>query len=218
MDRHVFPDRRSAGALLGIEVAKVALEDPVVLGLPRGGVPVAAIVAKSIGAPLDVVVVRKLGVPGQSELAMGAIGENDVVIVNREIVRASRVSEEEFADVERRERATLDQTLGLFHSARPEHSLAHRSAVIVDDGIATGATVRAAIGVVRAQGVQHVTVATPVAPVDVVDTLSAEADIVVCLAQPDPFGSVGRWYRNFDAVSDREVLDLLVESNSPGAP
>jgi predicted phosphoribosyltransferase len=215
MDRHVFLDRRSAGALLGIEVAKLSLEDPVVLGLPRGGVPVAAMVARAIDAPLDVLVVRKLGVPGQRELAMGAIGENGVVIVNNEIVHATRVSDNEFAEAERRERATLEDTLDSLRPARPEGSLAHRSAVIVDDGIATGATVRAAIGVVRAQGVQHVTVATPVAPVDVVDVLTTEADDVVCLAQPDPFGSVGRWYDNFEAVSDQEVLDLLVEVNSP---
>ena len=218
MDRHVFLDRRSAGALLGIEVAKITLEDPVVLGLPRGGVPVAAMVAKAIGAPLDVIVVRKLGVPGHSELAMGAIGENDVVIVNKEIVSTTRVSAEEFEAVERRERVTLDRTLGSLSSARPEHGLSHRSAVIVDDGIATGATVRAAIGVARAQGMQHVTVATPVAPVDVVDMLTAEADNVVCLAQPDPFGAVGRWYDNFEPVSDREVLDLLLDANAPRSP
>jgi predicted phosphoribosyltransferase len=218
MDRHVFLDRRSAGALLGIEVAKLSLEDPVVLGLPRGGVPVAAMVARAIDAPLDVIVVRKLGVPGQRELAMGAIGENGVVIVNSEIVHATRVSDEEFAAAERRERATLEETLDSLRPARPERSSPHRSAVIVDDGIATGATVRAAIGVVRAQGVQHVTVATPVAPVDVVDVLATEADDVVCLARPEPFGSVGRWYDNFEAVSDREVLDLLVEANSPGSP
>lgn len=218
MDRHVFLDRRSAGALLGIEVAKLALDDPIVLGLPRGGVPVASMVATALRAPLDVIVVRKLGVPGQRELAMGAIGENGVVIVNTEIVQATRVNDEEFAGVERRERATLEQTLGSLRPARPERSMAHPSAVIVDDGIATGATVRAAIGVVRAQGVQHVTVATPVAPVDVVDILATEADDVVCLARPDPFGSVGRWYDNFEAVSDREVLDLLLEANSPGPP
>ena len=217
MDRHVFLDRRSAGALLGIEVAKLALDDPVVLGLPRGGVPVAAMVAAAIRAPLDVIVVRKLGVPGQRELAMGAIGENGVVIVNSEIVHATRVNDKEFAETERRERATLEETLSSLRPARPEGSLDHRSAVIVDDGIATGATVRAAIGVVRAQGVQHVTVATPVAPVDVVDVLATEADDVVCLAQPDPFGSVGRWYDSFEAVSDREVLDLLVETNSQGS-
>jgi putative phosphoribosyl transferase len=217
MNRHVFHDRRSAGALLGAEVAKLTLEDPIVLGLPRGGVPVAAMVATAIGAPLDVIVVRKLGVPDQPELAMGAIGENEIVIVNKAIIHATGVSEEELAEVQRRERATLNQTLSSLRAARPKQPLANRSAVIVDDGIATGATVRAAIGVVRAQRVKQVVVATPVAPVEIVDMMGAAADIVVCLVRPDPFGSVGRWYRTFDAVSDDEVIDLLVEANSAGA-
>ncbi len=217
MDRHVFHDRRSAGALLGVEVAKLTLDDPIVLGLPRGGVPVAAMVAKAIGAPLDVIVVRKLGVPDQPELAMGAIGENDIVIVNEAIIHATGVTDEELAEVQRRERATLDRTLSSLRPSRPNQPLAERSAVIVDDGIATGATVRAAIGVVRAQRVKQVVVATPVAPVEVVEILANDADIVVCLARPNPFGSVGRWYRNFEAVSDTEVVDSLLEANSAGA-
>lgn len=209
MDRHVFHDRRSAGALLGVEVAKVQMGDPVVLGLPRGGVPVAAEVAKAIDAPLDVIVVRKLGVPRQPELAMGAIGENGVVIVNRDVIRASRTSEDELAEVEARERAELDRRLESLRSVRPHQSLVHRPAVIVDDGIATGATIRAAIQVARAYGATDVTVATPVAPLGVVEMLSSEANRVVCLSQPDPFGSVGRWYRNFEAVTDREVLQAM---------
>ncbi|MEY2416123.1 MAG: putative phosphoribosyl transferase [Ilumatobacteraceae bacterium] len=209
MDRHVFHDRRSAGALLGVEVAKAIVGSPVVLGLPRGGVPVAAGVAKAIDAPLDVIVVRKLGVPHQPELAMGAIGENGVVIVNRDVVRASQTSEQELAAVEARERAELDRRVGYVRSVRPHESLADRPAVIVDDGIATGATIRAAIQVARAYGASDVTVATPVAPVGVVEMLSAEADRVVCLAQPDPFGSVGRWYHDFEAVTDAEVLQYM---------
>ena len=209
MDRHVFRDRRSAGALLGVEVAKAELGSPIVLGLPRGGVPVAAEVAEAIDAPLDVIVVRKLGVPRQPELAMGAIGENGVVIVNRDVVRASHTSERELAKVEARERAELDRRLGSLRSVRPHQSLVDRPAVIVDDGIATGATIRAAIQVARAYGATDVTVATPVAPLGVVEMLSSEADRVVCLAQPDPFGSVGRWYRNFEAVTDREVLQAM---------
>ena len=209
MDRHVFHDRRSAGALLGVEVAKAQVGRPVVLGLPRGGVPVAAEVAVAIDAPLDVIVVRKLGVPRQPELAMGAIGENGVVIVNRDVVRASRTSEHELAEVEARERAELDRRLENLRSVRPRQSLVDRPAVIVDDGIATGATIRAAIQVARAYGATDVTVATPVAPLGVVEMLSSEADRVVCLAQPDPFGSVGRWYRNFEAVTDGEVLQAM---------
>ena len=209
MDRHVFHDRRSAGALLGVEVAKAQVGRPVVLGLPRGGVPVAAEVAVAIAAPLDVIVVRKLGVPRQPELAMGAIGENGVVIVNRDVVRASRTSEQELVEVEARERAELERRLGNLRSVRPHQPLVDRPAVIVDDGIATGATIRAAIQVARANGAIDVTVATPVAPLGVVEMLSSEADRVVCLAQPDPFGSVGRWYRNFEAVTDGEVLQAM---------
>ena len=205
MDRHVFHDRRSAGALLGVEVAKAKIGSPVVLGLPRGGVPVAAGVAEAI----DVIVVRKLGVPHQPELAMGAIGENGVVIVNRDVVRGSRTSEQELAAVEARERAELDRRLGYLRSVRPHESLLDRPAVIVDDGIATGATIRAAIQVARAYGASDVMVATPVDPPDVVEMLGSEADRVVCLTQPEPFGSVGRWYRNFEAVTDAEVLQAM---------
>jgi putative phosphoribosyl transferase len=212
MRRLVFHDRRSAGALLGIEVAKLQLERPVVLGLPRGGVPVAAEVAAVIGAPLDVIVVRKLGVPRQPELAMGAIGENGVVIVNDEVLRTARISQEDFDEVERRERLELGRSLSWIRGARPRHDLAGRCAIIVDDGIATGATVRAAIEVARAAGARSVGVATPVAPSDVVETLDVIADWVVCLAQPDPFGSVGRWYRDFDAVSQGEVVESLASA------
>lgn len=218
MHRHVFHDRHSAGALLGADVAKAQLEHPVVLGLPRGGVPVAAQVARAINAPLDVIVVRKLGTPRQPELAMGAIGEGGVVIVNQEVVDAIRVDESEFAATEFREGVELDRCLRSLRAIRPRESLAGCSAVIVDDGIATGATIRAAISVARANGAREVTVATPVASPDVVQSLSTEADRVVCLVQPDPFGSVGRWYRNFDAVSDREVTDIMAMAATSGRP
>lgn len=209
MDRLVFNDRRSAGLLLGVEVAKANICDAVVLGLPRGGVPVAAQVAQAIDAPLDVIVVRKLGVSRQPELAMGAIGENGVVIVNHDVVGASRTTEHEFAEVEARERLDLNRRVVHVRSIHPHQTLVDRAAVIVDDGIATGATVRAAIQVARAYGANDVTVATPVAPRDVVEMLSSQADRVVCLAQPDPFGSVGRWYRRFEAVTDAEVLATI---------
>jgi predicted phosphoribosyltransferase len=215
MDRHVFQDRTSAGALLGAEVASVDVGDPVVLGLPRGGVPVAAMVARAIDAPLDVIVVRKLGVPHQPELAMGAIGENGVVILNHDVLLSSQVDENELADIEARERTELNRRLSDVRAVQPHQSLVDRAAVIVDDGIATGATIRAAIQVARAYGATEVTVATPVAPRDVVDMLSCDANRVVCLAQPDPFGSVGRWYRHFEAVTDAEVLRLL--STAAGA-
>lgn len=209
MDRHVFYDRPSAGALLGVEVGKLDLDSPVILGLPRGGVPVAAKVAEAIGAPLDVIVVRKLGAPYQPELAMGAIGENGTIILNQDVIRDSHVSEQELSEAESRERAELDMRLHRVRSVRPRQSMVGRSVVIVDDGIATGATIRAAIRVARASGALEVTVATPVAPPEVVEMLKSEADRVVCLAQPHPFWAVGSWYRHFDAVSDDEVLELI---------
>ncbi len=205
----VFRDRRAAGARLAVEVAGLELEDPVVLGLPRGGVPVAAEVAAVIDAPLDVIVVRKIGVPRQPELAMGAIGENGVRVVNEDVIRSTRVDDEQFAEVEQRERRDLDRLLGSIRAIRPRVDIEGRFVVIVDDGIATGATVRAAIAVARAAGAARVAVATPVAPPDVVDDLRIHADVVVCLEQPDPFGSVGRWYRDFAAVSQVDVDELL---------
>lgn len=212
MDRHVFVDRPSAGVLLGVEVAKLDLDNPVVLGLPRGGVPVAAKVAEALGAPLDVIVVRKLGAPYQPELAMGAIGENGTVILNNDVIRDSHVSNEELSQAESRERAELDMRLRQVRSVRPRQTIVGCSVVIVDDGIATGATIRAAIQVARANGAHDVTVATPVAPPEVVEMLKSEADRVVCLAQPHPFWAVGSWYRHFEAVSDDEVLELITSA------
>ena len=209
MDQHVLYDRRSAGALLGIEVAKTALENPVVLGLPRGGVPVADKVAEALRAPLDVIVVRKLGVPGQRELAMGAVGENGAVVLNDDVVRSAQVTEAELREVESRERLELDKRLRRVRSVRPRESLVGRTAVIVDDGVATGATMRAAIRVARANGARDVIVAAPVAPPDVAEMLRSEADVVVCLAEPEPFWAVGTWYRHFEAVGDDEVVALI---------
>ena len=210
MAHREFNDRLSAGTILGAAVAKLSLVDAVVLGLPRGGVPVAAKVAEAIDAPLDVIVVRKVGVPGQPELAMGAAGEDGILVVNHEVVEITGVSQAELDEVARRERDTLDRSVGSIRAVRPRVRLAGRAAVIVDDGIATGATMRAAIRVARANDARSVIVATPVAPREVVAALRKEADGVVCVAQPEPFGSVGRFYRQFDSIADDEVIDLLV--------
>lgn len=209
MNRHLFADRRTAGLRLGPEVARAELVDPVVLGLPRGGVPVAAAVARALGAPLDVIVVRKLGVPDQPELAMGAVGEDGALVLNPGVIRAAHVDDQELRAVERRERAELERRVEIFRTVRPREPLAGRAVVIVDDGIATGATIRAAIQVARACGATTVAVAIPVAPPDVVAELRDDADTVICLEQPDPFWSVGTWYRTFDAVSSAEVVDIL---------
>jgi putative phosphoribosyl transferase len=213
MNRHVFDDRRTAGRRLGIEVAKAALADAVVLGLPRGGVPVAAEVAIALHAPLDVIVVRKLGVPSRPELAMGAIGEHGAVVLNQGVIRSENIGEQELQAVESRERAELQRRLQGVRSIRSAEPLLGRSAVLVDDGIATGATMRAAIHVARANGAARVYVATPVAPRDVVAELQTEADGVICLEQPDPFWAVGSWYRHFDSVGDEEVAELLAPTS-----
>jgi putative phosphoribosyl transferase len=218
VDRHIFRDRQSAGVRLGAAVSEAELDRPVVLGLPRGGIPVAAEVAAALSAPLDVIVVRKLGVPYQPELAMGAIGEDGVLIVNHGVILAAHVSEHELSQVESRERGELDRRLRRVRAVRPRESLVGRSAVLVDDGIATGATMRAAIRVARAHGAKEVTVATPVAPPEVVQTLRSEADRIVCLEQPDPFWAVGSWYRDFSAVSDDEVVELITAAMVPPDP
>jgi predicted phosphoribosyltransferase len=185
------------------------MAQPVVLGLPRGGVPVAAAVASALGVVLDVIVVRKLGLPSQHEVAMGAIGEDGVVIVNQDVMQVAGVSEREFSSVERDERAVLDARVARLRAVRPREPLTGRTALLVDDGIATGATMRAAVQVARAHGAARVVVAAPVAPPDVVAAMQREADEVVVLEQPEPFWAVGSWYRNFDPVSDDEVERLL---------
>ncbi len=225
MDRHVYEDRREAGRSVGAVVAEADLTRPLVLGLPRGGIPVAAEVADAIQAPLDVIVVRKLGVPIQPELAMGAIGESGELVLNPDVIRAAHVSEQELRTVESHERLELDRRLGAIRSVHPREATAGRAVVIVDDGIATGATIRAAILVARADGAASVTVAVPVAPRDVVEQLRTEADRVICLESPEPFGAVGRWYRRFDSVTDADVIEILAahrvatpRSSEPLAP
>src|SRR4051812_33963970 len=210
MAHREFNDRLSAGTSLGVAVAKLSLVDAVVLGLPRGGVPVAAKVAEAIDAPLDVIVVRKVGVPGQPELAMGAAGEDGILVVNHEVVLRTGVSQAELDDVARRERDALDRAVGSIRAVRPGLRLAGRAAVIVDAGIATGATMRAAIRVARANDARSVIVATPLAPREVVGALQKEGDNVVCVAQPQPFGSVGRFYRQFHSAAAHQGIGLLV--------
>jgi putative phosphoribosyl transferase len=204
-----FRDRTDAGRQLAAHLEHLRGRDVVVLGLPRGGVPVAAEVARALGAPLDVVVVRKLGVPYRPELAMGALGEGGVVVRLDEVVRRAGVAEATFADVERRESAELDRRLLHLRSLRPRVPLAGRTVVVVDDGIATGSTARAACAVVRAQGAGSVVLAAPVCPPDAVAALAEQVDEVVCVATPDRFGSVGRHYTDFRPTTDDEVTELL---------
>ena len=213
-----FLDRSDAGRRLANRMLHLRGEDVVVLALPRGGVPVAAEVARALGAPLDVIVVRKLGVPVQPELGMGAIGEGGVRIINPEVVAITHVTDAEIAAVERRERAELDRRARRFRGDRPRTPLAGRTAVIIDDGIATGSTARAACQVARAQGAARVVLAVPVAPPSACAALAADADEVICLETPGHFLAIGEWYQDFSQTSDREVVSLLQRAAAERGP
>lgn len=205
----VFRDRRDAGRRLAQLVRPLAVDDPVVLGLPRGGVPVAAEVAAVLRAPLDVVVVRKLGLPSQPELAMGAIGEGGVRVLDRALVRAAGVTEREVAAVEARERTELVRRTERYRGARPMTSLEGRTAIVVDDGVATGATARAACEVARAHGASRIVLAVPVAAQASLDALRDVADQVECVMALRSLRAVGEWYADFGPTPDEDVVRLL---------
>jgi len=208
--RVVFANRAEAGRQLAEALKqRLGTGDVVVLGLPRGGVPVAFEVARVLGAPLDVILVRKLGVPFQPELGMGAIGEDGVRILNDEVVALAGVSDAEIGAVERRERTELEARANRFRRGRPRVDLKGRTAIVVDDGIATGSTARAACRVARAHGASRVVLAVPVAPPSSVTSLADAADEVLCLATPEQFFAVGQFYRDFSQTSDGEVVELL---------
>jgi len=213
----VFADRVNGGRILGERLTHLRDRDVVVVGLPRGGVPVAAEVAMALDAPLDVILVRKLGVPSQPELGMGAIGEDDVRVINAEVVQLARVTDDEIARVEARERGELQRRVERFRSGRKRISLRGRVVVIVDDGIATGSTARAACQVVRARGASYIVLAVPVAPPGWEQDLAGVADEYVCVSTPQNFSSVGQFYSDFTQVTDDDVVVCLNRSgmNSP---
>lgn len=214
-----FIDRVDAGRRLARRLLPLAGPGVVVLGLPRGGVPVAFEVAQALHAPLDVIIVRKLGVPFQPELAMGAIGEGGVRVVDDDLVRSAGIGQADFDAVEARERAELDRRAARLRGSQPRRSLAGHTALIVDDGIATGATASAACRVARALGAGRVVVATPVAPPSSIERLRGDADEVICLETPEFFFAIGEWYEDFSATSDEEVVQLLARAaTEPPAP
>ncbi len=213
----VFADRADAGQKLAAMLSHLRDEPVVVLGLPRGGVPVAFEVATALGAPMDVIVVRKLGVPFQPELGMGAIGEDGVRVINDGIIRRAHVSQDQLAEVESRERRELERRASRFRGDRPRLSLAGRTAVVVDDGIATGSTARAACQVARAHGAARVVLAVPVAPPGWAARFGGDADELVCVATPEPFGAIGQFYDDFAQTSDDEVVDCLQRANREAA-
>ncbi|MFD7019903.1 phosphoribosyltransferase family protein [Streptomyces sp. NPDC059928] len=207
-----FMDRRDAGRQLAGRLKQLRGSDVVVLGLPRGGVPVAGEVARVLGAPLDVCLVRKLGVPFQPEVAMGAIGEGDVRVFNEEVARAAGVASDELAVVEAREKEVLDGRARRYRGGREPVRLDGRTALVVDDGVATGATARAACRIARARGAARVVLAVPVAPRDFASRLGSDADEFVCLHAPYDFYAVGQYYAEFSQVDDAEVVACLEEA------
>jgi len=205
-----FRDRAEAGRLLGERLAQDGgLGDVVVLGLPRGGVPVARQVARALGAPLDVFLVRKLGYPGQPELAMGAIASGGIRVLNEELVRELRLTGELIDRVAEREEEELRRREQAYRGDRPPLDLSGRAVILVDDGLATGATMRAAVEAVRTRGPRRVVVAVPTAPPHGLRELRGQVDDLVWLIAPDPFHAVGLWYEDFREVSDEDVRLLL---------
>jgi putative phosphoribosyl transferase len=220
--RPVFEDRDQAGRALAARLAEEHLRPPiVVLALPRGGVPVAAPVARALNAPLDLLLVRKIGAPWQSELAVGAVvdGDHPEVVVDEETsaaTGASRAYIDQQAQVEWQE---IERRRALYLRGRAPQPVRGATVIVVDDGIATGTTVRAALKALRRRGAARLVLAVPVAPHDTLTRLQREVDRIVCLAEPDPFRAIGLHYRNFDQLSDDEVLALLdAHAVAPGPP
>jgi putative phosphoribosyl transferase len=204
-----FADRRDAGRRLAARLADLAAEDVVVLGLPRGGVPVAAEVARPLGAPLDVLVVGKIGVPGHEELALAAVADDGRIALNPGVIAATGLDDEDVQELARRHAADLARRGGELREGRAPEPLEGRTVVVVDDGMATGATMRVALEVVGLRSPAAVVAAVPVAAPEAVAAVSAVATRVECLHAPREFRAVGPWYRDFTQVTDAQVRELL---------
>lgn len=207
----IFADRDEAGRELGARLRKMALHDPVVYALPRGGVPVGAKVAEALKAPLDLVLVRKIGAPGQPELAVGAVvdGGEAVTVVNESVAAMTGADEAYIARVRDQELVEIERRRKAYFGTRERADPAGRDALVVDDGLATGATALAAVRALKRRGAARVILAVPVAPTDAVERLGREADSVVCLLEPPYFQAVGAWYADFHQLEDEEVVEAL---------
>jgi putative phosphoribosyl transferase len=207
-----FANRQTAGQALATELKKYAHRPQVlVLGLPRGGVPIAFEIAKVLKAPFDICLVRKLGVPGHQELAMGAIAAGDVQVLNQGLVNELAISQSAINEVTTREWQELQRRDQVYRGDRPQPEIQGRTVILVDDGLATGATMQAAIAVVEAQHPAQIVVAVPVAPLEACNELKLKVAEVVCLLMPQPFYAIGLWYEDFSQTTDREVKAFLSE-------
>jgi putative phosphoribosyl transferase len=214
-----FMNRTDAGRRLGAALSTYGHRvDVLVLALPRGGVPVAFEVAQALDVPLDVFIVRKLGVPGQEELAMGAIASGGVRLIDNAVVSQLRISEQEIEVVAKAEQSELERRERQYRGARPLPDVAGRTVIVVDDGLATGASMRVAVAALRQEHPARIVVAVPIAPPDTCDSLRREADEVVCAVTPEPFYAVGLWYEDFTQTTDDEVHDLLERARHVVAP
>lgn len=208
-----IPNRTAAGQALGKALAVYAeRDDVIVLALPRGGVPVAFEAAQALKAPLDLMLVRKLGTPGQRELAMGAIAAGGARVLNKDVIDTLSISQDTIDAVAQDEQKELERRQHTYRGDRPLPEIQGRCVILVDDGVATGATMRAAVAALRQRQPAHIVVAVPVAPPDTVKLLRREADEVVCLETPRPFTAIGRWYQDFPQLTDDEVRALLARA------
>ena len=212
-----FKNRSDAGQKLAARLANYKGQEPVLLALPRGGVPVAAEVAAALGAPIDLVLVRKIGVPSQPELAMGAIVDGDppMTVRNEAVIRLARVNERGFLAVRDKEYAELERRRRLYLGGRNRISVKDRVAIVIDDGIATGATARAALRAIRTRQPKKLILAVPVGPPDTIEAMREEADEVHCLEIYEDFDAIGTFYDDFRQITDREVIDILTRFAGP---
>lgn len=211
-----FADRTAAGRRLGQTLAALQLPDPVVLALPRGGVPVGYEVAAALSAPLDVVIVRKLGAPFQPELGVGAIAEGDVLVLEDAALAAVGLGRDDMTTTIEQERGELQRRAAQYRDQRPPPATTGRSVIVVDDGLATGVTARAALRSVRPSNPARLVLAVPVGPPHAEQLMAGEADEVVCLEQPRRLAAVGQWYDDFTQTDDETVLDLLARARRDG--
>lgn len=215
-----FEDRRQAGRMLGSRLHAYQGADAIVIALPRGGVPVAAEIARALVLPLDVVLVRKVGAPGQPELAVGAVTDGDglKVTINRDVAEALGLTDAEIATLAKKQLPEIERRQRFYRDTAPPPDLAGRTVIVVDDGVATGATMRSALRLIRQSGPAGIVVALPVAPAETVQALQADADEVICLSTPEHFYAVGAYYLDFDQVPDEEVKRLLDEHRQQSGP